>query len=60
MSKRVLHFAILAAAAMATNDNQRSMFINNTRSLHEQNNNRNLQGMMSRHKAKMKCKKYCR
>lgn len=60
MSKRVLHAAILAATAMATNDIQRGMFINNTRSLHEQANNRNLQGMMSRHKAKMKCKKYCR
>jgi hypothetical protein len=60
MSKRVLHAAILAASAMAADDKQRSMFINNTRMLHQNDNNRNLQGTMSRHKAKMKCKKYCR
>jgi hypothetical protein len=60
MSKRVLHAAILAATAMANAQLDYKNIVADTRMLHEQNNTRNLQGMMSRHKAKMKCKKYCR
>jgi hypothetical protein len=56
--KGALAIAILAAQAQFSGA-ELSTHTNYIRTLHEGFNNRNLQGTMSRHKAKMKCKKYC-
>jgi len=54
---RILQAALLMAAQL--DDINRHIEINKAHKLHEAYNQRNLQGTMSRHKAKMKCKKYC-
>ena len=56
--KRVLQAALLMVSAMEPM--QQNYLRDKTIMLHENYNSRNLAGTMSRHKAVMKCKKYCR
>lgn len=57
-NKNVLKAALLMVASL--DSLQQRYLRDKTIMLHDSYNSRNLAGTMSRHKAVMKCKKYCR